>query len=145
MKLNCDGMTDIAIKKIKGFIPKSVTTDQAKDTGMAMVLICLLIAFLGGKHLFYGLGILLLLINMIAPNIFKPAARIWLGFSHLLGSVMSRIILSVVFLALVFPVGLVRRIIGKDTMQLKKWKKDRTSVFKIREHEFIADDIKHPY
>ena len=138
-------MTGTAIKKIKGFIPQSVTTDQAKDTGMAMVLICLLIAFFGGKHLFYGVGMLLLLINMIAPNIFKPVARIWLGFSHLLGSVMSRIVLSIVFLALVFPVGLVRRIMGKDSMQLKKWKRDRESVFKIREHEFTADDIKHPY
>jgi len=138
-------MTGTAIKKIKGFLPQSVTTDQAKDTGMAMVLICLLIAFFGGKQLSYGVGMLLLLINMIAPNIFKPAARIWLGFSHLLGAFMSRIILSIVFLVLVFPVGLVRRIIGKDSMQLKKWKKDRGSVFKIREHEFTADDIKHPY
>ena len=128
-----------------GFIPRSVTTDQAKDSGMAMVLICLLIAFFGGKQFFYGVGMLILLINMIAPNIFKPAARIWLGFSHLLGSVMSRIILSIVFVALVFPVGLARRIMGKDSMQLKKWKKDRESVFKIREHEFTADDIKHPY
>ena len=144
-QVRLNSMTDTAIKKIMGFIPRSVTTDQAKDTGMAMVLICLLIAFLGGKHLFYGLGILLLLINMIGPNIFKPAARIWLGFSHLLGSVMSRIILSIVFLVLVFPVGLVRRIIGKDSLQLNKWKKDRTSVFKTREHEFSADDIKHPY
>ena len=138
-------MIQTVFKKVYGFIPRLVTTDQAKDTGMAIVLICLLIAFFGGKHLFYGLGILLLLINMIAPNMYKPAARIWLGFSNLLGSVMSRIILSIVFLALVFPVGLARRIIGKDSMQLKKWKKDRTSVFKIREHEFTADDIKHPY
>jgi hypothetical protein len=28
---------------------------------------------------------------------------------------------------------------------LKEWKKNQHSVFKIREHEFRADDIKHPY
>jgi multisubunit Na+/H+ antiporter MnhG subunit len=138
-------MTDTAIKKIKEFISRTITTDQAKDTGMAMVLICLLIASFGEKQYFYGLAILLLLINMIWPNVFRPTAKIWLGFSHLLGSVMSRIILGIIFLVLVLPVGFVRRAIGKDSLQLKKWKKDHTSVFKIREHEFTSEDIKHPY
>jgi len=130
---------------MQAIIPKIITTDQAKDTGMAMVLICLLIAFLAGKQFFYGLAILLILINMIWPQVFKPVAKIWLGFSHLLGSVMSRIILGIIFLVLVLPIGFVRRAIGKDPLQLKKWKKDRVSVFKIREHEFTSDDIQHPY
>jgi hypothetical protein len=130
---------------MKNFIPKTITTDQAKDTGMAMVLICLLIAFFAGKQVFYGPAILLLIINMTWPKAFKPVAKIWLGFSHLLGSVMSRIILSIIFLVLVLPVGLVRRALGKDALQLKKWKKDHASVFKIRDHEFTSEDIKHPY
>ena len=138
-------MEDSIIKKIQGFIPQLITTDQSKDTGMAMVLICLLIAFFAGKQSFYGLAILLVLINMMWPNVFSPVAKIWLGFSHILGSVMSRIILSIIFLVIVLPVGFVRRIIGKDTLQLKKWKKDHASVFKTREHEFTSEDIKHPY
>ena len=138
-------MTDTAVKKMKDLIPKTITTDQSKDTGMAMVLICLLIAFFAGKQFFYGLAILLILINMIWPNLFKPVAKIWLGFSHILGSVMSRIILGIIFLVLVLPVGIVRRAMGKDTLQLKKWKKGRASVFKTRDHEFTSEDIKHPY
>jgi multisubunit Na+/H+ antiporter MnhG subunit len=130
---------------MKEVIPKTITADQAKDTGMAMVLICLLIAFFGGKQFFYGLAILLILINMIWPKVFNPVAKIWLGFSHLLGSVMSRIILGIIFLVLVMPVGFVRRAIGKDPLQLNKWKKDHVSVFKIRAHEFTSEDIQHPY
>jgi hypothetical protein len=133
------------MEKMQAIIPKTITTHQAKDTGMAMVLICLLIAFFGGKQFFYGLAILLLLINMIWPNVFKPVAKIWLGFSHILGSVMSKFILSMIFLILVLPVGVARRAIGKDALQLKKWKKDHASVFKIRDHEFTSEDIKHPY
>jgi hypothetical protein len=138
-------MTGTAVKKNKDLIPKTITTDQSKDTGMAMVLICLLIAFFAGKHFFYGLAILLILINMIWPNIFKPVAKIWLGISHILGSLMSRIILGIIFLVLVLPVGIVRRAIGKDSLQLKKWKKGHASVFKTRDHEFTSEDIKHPY
>jgi hypothetical protein len=110
-----------------------------------MVLICLLIAFWGGIQSFYSFAILLILINMIWPSAFKPVAKIWIGLSHILGSVMSRIILSIIFFVLVLPVGFVRRAIGKDSLQLKKWKKDHVSVFKPREHEFTAEDIKHPY
>jgi multisubunit Na+/H+ antiporter MnhG subunit len=130
---------------MKKFLPQTITADQAKDTGMAMVLICLLIAFFGSKQSFYGLAILLLLINMIWPKIFKPVAKIWLGFSLILGSVMSRLILSIIFLVMVIPVGFIRRMIGKDSLQLKKWKNGNDSVFKIREHEFTSEDIKHPY
>ncbi len=122
-----------------------ITKDQAKDTGMAMVLICLLIAFFGNIRFFYGMAIAILLINMTWSSFFKPVAKVWLGFSNLLGSVMSRILLGIVFLVLVLPVGFLRRAAGKDSLQLKKWKKDHASVFKTREHEFTSEDIKHPY
>ncbi len=41
-------MIGSAVKKIQGFSFKSITPDQSKDTGMAMVLIFLLLAFCGG-------------------------------------------------------------------------------------------------
>ena len=130
---------------MKEFIPRIITVDQAKDTGMSMALICLLIAFFGDKQALYGLAIILILINMIWPTVFGPIAKIWLGFSYLLGLVMSRVILSIIFFLLVIPVGFLRRIMGKDSLQLNKWKCNHASVFKKREHEFTSDDIKYPY
>lgn len=130
---------------MKEFIPKLITTDQAKDTGMAMVLICLLIAIAGGKQLFVLIAVLLLLINMIRPDIYKPLGKLWFGFSHLLGTIMSKVILTIIFFVLVMPVGLLRRLMGKDTLQLKEWKKGNRSVFKIRDHKFTPDDIINPY
>lgn len=138
-------MTDTTLKKIKEFIPKSISPDQTKDTGMAMVLICLLIAFFSQNQQLSAVAILLLLINMIWPKIYKPVAKIWLGLSHLLGTIVSKIILSLIFFGLVMPVGLVRRFSGKDSLQVKKWKKGRDSVFKARDHEFTPEDISHPY
>ena len=138
-------MIDTTFKKIKEFIPKTISSNQAKDTGMAMVLICLLIAFFGQKQQLCGIAILLLLINMICPKIYKPVAKIWLGLSHLLGTIISRVLLSIIFFGLVMPVGLVRRFLGKDSLQIKKWKKGRKSVFKARDHEFTSEDIAHPY
>ena len=130
---------------IRSFIPEKISANQAKDTGMAMVLICLLIAFFAKVDLMLGISIILLIINMTWSSAFKPVAKVWLTFSHLLGSVMSKVILSVIFFILVLPIGLMRRLLGKDPMQLQKWKKDQSSVFKIREHVFTAKDIEHRY
>ena len=127
------------------FILKTITPDQAKDSGMAAALICLLIAFFTEEVLFYGLATLVLLINMIRPRLFVPWARFWLTLSQGIGSVMSGIILSLIFIIMVVPAGLFRKIIGKDPMQLKKWKQNHASVFRVRNHEFTSEDLRNPY
>lgn len=138
-------MVKTVFKKLREFIPKVISSEQAKDTGMAMVLICLLIAVLGHQRPFVGVAVILLLINMIWPGIFKPLAKVWFGFSRLLGAFVSRILFSIIFIVLVIPVGLLRKLLGKDPLQIKKWKKGPDSVFKVRDHEFAPYDIAHPY
>ncbi len=138
-------MIGVIEKRKDGIIPKSISPDQAKDTGMAMVLICLLIGVLGHKQLFISFAIALLLLNMVWAAAYKPVAKLWLGLSHLMGTVMSKVILSLLFFCMVTPVGFVRRMIGADSLQLKKWKKDRGSVFRDRQHAFTPEDIKHPF
>jgi hypothetical protein len=138
-------MAHLALKKIKEFFPKTVSLDQAKDTGMAMVLICLLIAVIGKQRLFTGLAILGLLVDMIWPGFFRPFGKVWFGVSRMLGAVMSRILFSLIFIVLVVPVGCFRKLVGKDPLQIKKWKSGRTSVLKVRDHDYVAADIAHPY
>lgn len=123
----------------------SATKAQARDTGMALTLICLLVAFFAQRRGFLAAGILVLVLDMIWPSLFKPAARLWFGLSHILGTVMSKILLGVVFYVILTPMGLVRRMLGKDAMQVGKWKKDATSVFRVRNQTFCAKDVETPY
>jgi hypothetical protein len=78
------------------FSMKKITKDQSRDTGMAMVLLLLLLAISPKRHALLLVAILLLLVNMITPQIYRPIAVFWLGFSELLGAVMSRVLLSIV-------------------------------------------------
>ncbi len=125
--------------------PKNITKAQSRDTGMAIVLILLLISYFTGDSLYFKIAIPVLILNMIWPAVYKPFAYLWLGFSHLLGTVMSKIILSIVYFLLVVPVGLSRRAVGKDSLQLKKWKKGTGSVFKNRDHKFSLKDLETPF
>jgi len=138
-------MIDLVVNKSSAFIPKTVTRDQSKDTGMAMVLICLLFGLLGQKHFFLKAAVVLLLLDMIWPAAYGPAAKLWLGLSHLLGTVMSKVLLTVLFFLIVTPVGIARRMAGKDSLQIKGWKTGKISVFRIRDHIFTSEDIHHPY
>lgn len=122
-----------------------LSEEKCKDAGLALVLICLLSYQAWKLPVLMLSAIFFLLAAMTYPLIFKPFARVWFGLSTVLGTIVSKILLTVLFFALVLPFGLVRRLAGKDSMQFKSWKKGAASVFRVREHRFEAKDLEHPY
>jgi len=127
------------------FSIKKMTKDQSRDTGMAMVLLLLLVFLKTRRDGMLYAAMLLHVINMIVPRVFAPIALVWLGLSHVLGTVMSRILLSVLFFGLVTPMGLLRRLFGKDSLQLRQFKASSESAMLVRNHRFVAQDIERPY
>jgi hypothetical protein len=123
----------------------SSTPEQAKDTGMAMILICLLLGYFGKFPKFLGVSIVLLLITMTVPKVFKPLAGLWFGLSHVMGQVVSKLVLTLIFFLVVTPVGLIRRLTGADSLQLKKWKQGSESVFVKRQGAIPDKDLMNPY
>ena len=122
-----------------------ITKDQSRDTGMAMVLLLLLLAVSPKRHGYLIAAILLHVVNMIVPQIFRPIAVVWLGFSNLLGEVLPKVLLSIVFFLVVTPIGILRRLIGKDALKLRIFKGSQDSVMLERNHLFIGRDLERPY
>ena len=122
-----------------------ITKERARDAGLAMVLILLLVLLLGGQRFLLLPAILCLVLVMTVPAVFGWWARVWFGFSHLLGTVVSRVLLTVVFYAMAVPVGILRRLGGADPMRLKLWKQGSGSVFVDRNHTMTGRDIERPY
>jgi len=124
---------------------KDITKDQSRDTGMALVLLFLLI-FLSRKkegYLFIAMG--LHVVNMIWPIVYKPFAVLWLGLSDLMGAVMSRVLLSIVFFLVVTPISLIRRMLGKDSLKLRAFKASTASAMVERNHLFVSQDLNSPF
>ena len=138
-------MTDIAKRNLKSIINIEINVDRARDTGMAVVLILLLLELFIGTGIYFKISIPVLILNMIAPQIFYPIAYIWFGLAQMLGTIVSKILLFVIFSIIVLPVALLRRLLGKDTLLLKKWNTNSDSVFKTRDHLFSSSDIEKPY
>ena len=123
----------------------SATPEQARDTGMALTLLCLIIVQFKHAYTFVPLAMVLLIVTMAWPRAFRPVAGLWFGLSHLLGTFMSKVILTVLFFGLVTPIGLIRRLMGADSLQLNKWKKDQDSVFLVRADLINKKDLHAPY
>lgn len=127
------------------FDKKKLSVENCKDAGLALVLISLICYQVWKMEILILLAIIFLVVAMTYPPIFKPFARFWFALSTALGTVVSKVILSVLFFVIVMPIGLARRVLGKDSMQIKGWKKGKESVFRARDHRFTAKDLEHPY
>jgi len=127
------------------FLKKKMTKDQSKDTGMAMVLLLLLIYLKTRRDGMLWGAIVLHVVNMIVPRVYAPIAVIWFGFSHVLGTVMSKILLSILFFGVVTPIGMLRRLFGKDSLKLHAFRASPESVMVVRNHLFVGRDIEKPY
>jgi uncharacterized membrane protein len=124
---------------------KNISKEQAKDTGLAVVLILLIVMYIKYRHgLILAAGAVLVL-TMTIPAVFRPLARFWFGLSHFLGTIVSKIILSLVFFLIVTPMGLIRKAFGADPMKTKQWKNGEGSVLVERKHRYIKEDIEKPY
>ena len=130
---------------LMNYFPKKISKKQASDTGMALVLILLLIGLFTQNNLYYKIAIPVLIINMIFPMFYYLFAIIWLGFSQLLGSVVSKIILTIIYFIILLPIGIIRRLLGKDSLQLSEFKKGTGTVMKSRDYNYSSNDIEKPY
>jgi hypothetical protein len=127
------------------FSGKNISKEQSKDTGMAMALLLLLAFVKTRRNGWLYTAIAVQVVDMILPAIFQPIAFLWFGFSHILGTVMSRVLLSILFFGLVTPIGVLRRLFGKDSLKLRAFKASKESAMLVRNHLFIAKDIEKPY
>ena len=121
------------------------SNDQARDTGMALVLILLIITVLTKNNTYATWALPVMVLNMVCPSVYTPLAGLWFGLSHVMGEIVSKIFLTIVFFAIVTPVGKMRNWSGNDAMGLKKWKSGTDSVFTQRDHHVVAEDLERPF
>lgn len=127
------------------FLKRKITKDQSRDTGMAMVLLFLIVFTTRKREGWLFVAMALHVLNMIVPQMYRPVAVLWLGLSDLLGAVMPKVLLGILFFAVVTPIGLLRRMLGKDALKLRVFKNGEGSVMVQRNHIFVGQDLEKPY
>jgi len=98
----------VLIGLVKYFWPFSWGLTQDKSTGFYSMLI----GVIGGG------------IALTGSKIALPLYYLWMGIAFVIGNIMSRVIIVLIYYGVVTPVGLIGRLVGRDKLQLKKIKTD---------------------
>ena len=96
-----------------------------RSFGLVFFVVFLLISIyplLHGQNLRFWLlivAIIFLALGLLNSKILTPLNKIWFKFGLLLGSIISPIIMSIIFFFVVTPISFVMKILGKDILNLK--------------------------
>ena len=66
------------------------------------------------------LSAIFLILGMLDSKFRTPLNKIWFKFGILLGSIVSPIVMGVVFFAIVTPTSVIMMVLGKNLLNLKK-------------------------
>ena len=96
--------------------------------GVVLILISLLLWYLSKSSFMYFSisGGLLVILALIATSVLRPFHKIWMMLALLMGFVMSRVILTLLFYLILTPTGIIAKIFGKKFMPLGFDKKAET-------------------
>ena len=97
-----------------------------KKFGFFFTIVFLIIAsyfFLSDRilisYVFFVFTVILLLITFIKEHALLPLNKLWMKFGHLIGTIISPIVLGVIFFGIFTPYSLLMRLFGRDELKLK--------------------------
>ncbi len=105
-------------------IPARLTPAEGRRFAFPVGAVLLLIAGLSYWRGHYwpprvlaGVGGLLLVLGVLVPGRLGPVYRGWMGLAHLLSRVTTPIFLGVVYFLVMTPIGLLRRLFGRNPLR----------------------------
>ncbi len=90
------------------------------SVGIVLILISLLLWYLGKTSFIYFsiIGGLFVILSFIAIPVLRPFHKLWMMLALLMGFVMSRVILTLLYYLVLTPIGLLAKLVGKKFIPL---------------------------
>jgi hypothetical protein len=88
--------------------------------GVVLILVSLLLWYLGKNSFIYFsiIGGFFVILAIVAIPVLRPFHKLWMILALLMGFVMSRVILTLLYYLVLTPIGLLAKIVGKKFMPL---------------------------
>lgn len=105
---------------------KNINSNKAelRKFGLTIGIVLLIISavmfyYSSGLKFHFGIaGLVLIILGYIFPKILLPFQKVWMGLALVLGFVMSRLILTLLFYLVITPIGLLAKLAKKDFLDL---------------------------
>ena len=112
---------------------KETTTKDLRQFGIVLGLI---LGVIGGIHYLKGhehsypwlfaAGAVSIMLGVLTPGVLKPAFTVFTKVAHAIGWFNTRVILALVYYILLTPIGLIMRLFGKDLLNVKIRKEEKS-------------------
>jgi saxitoxin biosynthesis operon SxtJ-like protein len=80
---------------------------------------------------------------LILPKTLYPLYRAWIAIGHVLGWINTRIILGLIFYAMILPIGLIMRVFGMDPMR-RRFDKSASS-YRVQSTNQPKENLERPF
>ena len=57
--------------------------------------------------------------GLILPSVLKPVYKVWMAISVVMGFIMTKVIMIIIFYLIVTPIGLIASLTGKEFLDMK--------------------------
>ncbi len=99
---------------------------EKRDIQIVFLIFSAIFAFIAWRHypsipsyVLMCLVVVILPITAFSPSILRPIFKLWLKVAHAIGWFNTQLLLSIVFILIFIPTGLVMRLFRKDPMKRK--------------------------
>jgi hypothetical protein len=86
-------------------------------------------------------GVVLALLSFVTPRVVVPLADGWGFIGKTIGRITTPILLTIVFVTVVTPLGLLLRLFGSDPLRLKRDPKASTYWIERKQRTFTPEDF----
>jgi|TARA_B100001094_G_C17969987_1_gene689820 hypothetical protein len=100
-----------------------------RSFGILFSIVFLIITFwpvISSKQPYYWFlvpSIIFIAIAILKPKFLAPLNKLWIRFGNVLGAVIAPLVMAIIFFVVLTPIGLLMKIIGKDLLKVKFYKK----------------------
>ena len=109
-----------------------INISSNRNFGLVFFVIFLIVALLPLKYeedirlWSLVLSIIFFILGIFNSKLLTPLNKLWFKFGILLGSIVSPIIMGIVYFAVVTPIGVLMHLLGKDLLRTSKVKNTST-------------------
>ena len=104
---------------------KEIKTSSNKSFGLVFFVIFMTIALwplLNDENIRFWsviVSIIFLILGLFNSKILTPFNKLWMRLGILLGTIVSPIVMGIVYFVVITPIGLIMKLFGKDVLNLK--------------------------
>jgi hypothetical protein len=116
---------------------------KSKETVLVITVGCIILYLVFKNRVFLYCGLVIGLAGVLSLYLSEKIDWVWGKLSFIMGEITNRILLTIIFLLVVTPVGLIRRLRKKNS--LTYFDKSATSNFSSRDHTFNKKDLENTW